>query len=303
MDHIKSLLTSNEVVLVEGRQHWMALLRFAIRPILLGLAGIGLMILSSWVRLEGLLAFLDDLLRLVTIIVVLVAVVWLPIDAIRWSSRQFVLTNRRTMRIEGVARKRSLDASLEQINDVRMEEPLLGRLFGYADLTILTASSTAEEFRQLIDGLQFKKAVMEAKEALRVNRPLESLPEGFVVKGGTNEASLRAQGKLREPASVHAQQGADQASGETPAASVPAVGAAGATAATMPGVEPAVVAAATEEPPASFEAEPGVAVEPEPEPAVVAAATEEPPASFEAEPGVAVEPEPEPEQRSERSPS
>ncbi len=131
------------------------------------------------------------------------SIVWLPIDLVRWASRKYVLTNRRVMRMDGVLRKRSFDSSLEQINDIRTEQSFLGRTLGYADLTIYTASDTANEvYAQLLDGLQFKKAVLEAKEAIRTGTLLTALPEGFIVKGGTNEASMRADGKIKEPAAA-----------------------------------------------------------------------------------------------------
>ncbi len=93
---------------------------------------------------------------------------WLPVDLIRWDSRHYVLTNRRAMRVEGVLRKSSIDSSLEQITDIGLDETTFGRLLGYANLTLYTASDTAnEQYTQLLDGLQFKKAVLDAKEAIR----------------------------------------------------------------------------------------------------------------------------------------
>ena len=133
------------------------------------------------------------------------SIVWLPIDLVRWASRKYVLTSRRVMRMDGVLRKRSFDSSLEQINDIRTEQSFVGRTLNYADLTIYTASDTANEvYAQLLDGLQFKKAVLEAKEAIRTGTLLTALPEGFIVKGGTNEASRRADGKIKEPAAAEA---------------------------------------------------------------------------------------------------
>jgi uncharacterized membrane protein YdbT with pleckstrin-like domain len=106
----------------------------------------------------------------------------------------------------GVVTKHSLDSSLEQINDIQSSQSAVGRLLGYTDLTIYTASSSANEsFNQLIDGLQFKKAVLAAKESLRTGDPMTELPEGLVVKGGTNEASMRAYQK--QPAEAPASDG------------------------------------------------------------------------------------------------
>jgi hypothetical protein len=203
-EYVKGLLSGGEVVLIDTRQHWMAALRFALRPILVALLGAVLIALSLWLGLDGIL---ETLLEIGTAVVVIIAIIWLPIDLARWYSRKYVLTNRRAMRMSGIMRKVSFDSSLEQINDIHMEQSWLGRQLGYADLTLYTASDTANEsYEQLLDGLQFKKAVLDAKEALRYGSPLEALPEGFIVKGGTNEASMRAEGKFEE---------ATEASGES----------------------------------------------------------------------------------------
>ncbi len=197
--YLSSMLANGEVILIETRQHWMAALRYALRPILILLAAVGLAILNQWLVFDGWLEIINDLIGWILIILLVVAVIWLPIDLVRWYSRRYVLSNRRVMRMDGVLRKSSFDSSLEQINDIRTEQSLLGRTLGYADLTIYTASDTANEvYSQLLDGLQFKKAVMEAKEAMRGGTPLEALPEGFIVKGGTNEASRGADSKAEE---------------------------------------------------------------------------------------------------------
>jgi uncharacterized membrane protein YdbT with pleckstrin-like domain len=116
----------------------------------------------------------------------------------------------------GVVTKHSLDSSLEQINDIQSSQSAVGRLLGYTDLTIYTASNSSNEsFNQLIDGLQFKKAVLAAKESLRTGEPMTELPEGLVVKGGTNEASMRAYQKqpAEAPASDEDEAGKDKPSG------------------------------------------------------------------------------------------
>jgi len=219
-DYVKSLLSSGEVVLVNTRQHWIAALRFALRPILILLLAVGLFILNSWLDFDddGLLNFINVLVGWAVWILLIVSIIWLPIDLARWWSRKYVLTNRRVTQMDGIVRKRSFDASLEQINDIEVVEPLLGRLMGYADLTIYTASDSANPtYHQLIDGIQFKKAVLTAKDAIRSGAPLTVLPEGLIVKGGTNESSMRASGKTEAPATA----AASAASTETSTPSTP----------------------------------------------------------------------------------
>ena len=280
--HLKDLLGTTEVVLIDTRQHWMAAVRFALRPIVIGLIGLGLLALNNIFEFndDQFFSFINDLIRWAVVILFLVTIVWLPIDLIRWDSRHYVLTNRRALRMDGVLRRTSIDSSIEQITDISLTQSTLGRFFGYADLILYTASDTAnEEYRQLLDGLQFKKAVMDAKEAIRTGTPLTALPEGFVVKGGTNEASMRADGKIHDEVE-------EEAASTAPAAAAPAT--------TVPAQE-AVVPPPAVEPEPVVEPEPEPVVEPEPEPV----SAPEPVA----EPALVVEPEPEPEPVAEPEPA
>jgi hypothetical protein len=218
---MKGLLSGGEVVLVDTRQHWMAAIRYALKPILLIGAVILLGLINSWLSFDGAFSFINDVVSWVLIIMVIASVIWLPINLVQWYSRKYVLTNRRAMRMSGVFRKRSFDSSLEQINDIAVEQSVFGRAFGYADLTLYTASDTANEsYEQLLDGMQFKKAVLDAKEGIRLGHPLEGLAAGFIVRGGSNEASMRADGKIEQAAANDGPSSSDatlaQASEPTP---------------------------------------------------------------------------------------
>jgi membrane protein YdbS with pleckstrin-like domain len=206
-DQLKGLLSTGEVVLISTRQHWVAAVRFALRPILIFLGGVALWIINAWLDFpsDSFFDFINDVVGWIVIALIVVSIIWLPIDLVRWWSRRYVLTNRRAIRSYGVIRKTSLDTSLEQINDIGLTESFIGRRLGYADLTLYTASNSSNEvYDQLIDGIQFKKAVLDAKEAIRLGHPLEALTDGFVVKGGTNEASRRADGTVQAEAAAMA---------------------------------------------------------------------------------------------------
>ena len=201
--YVKELLGTTEVVLIETRQHWMAAIRYALRPIVIALIGVGLLFLNSLFEFndDQFLSFINDLITWAVVILFLISIVWIPIDLIRWDSRRYVLTNRRAMRVDGVLQKNSIDSSLGQVTDIGMKETTFGRLLGYADVTLYTASEAAnEEYEQLLDGKQFKIAVLDAKEAIRLGGSMDQLADDFVVKGGTNEASMRADGKIQDEA-------------------------------------------------------------------------------------------------------
>jgi hypothetical protein len=331
---VADLLSTGEVVLIETRQHWMAAVRYALKPILLVLAIFALFFLNQLLDFneEGLFSFINDVLRWIIGIMIIVAVVWLPIDLIQWDTRRFVLTNRRSIRMQGLLRRTTFDSSLEQINDIGVVETTLGRYLGYSDLTLLTASDAANEtYEQLLDGLQYKKAVLDAKEGIRMGAPLTGLPEGFVVKGGTNEASRRADGKIEDVAEAATPEGAAPGAGEQPPleqtqpappppleqtlsapppspvvnaespseprpgvepVAMPSAPAAVADPALVAASEPALEPEPASAPEADFQPEPA-AFEPAPEPEPVSA----PEADFQPEPAAfepALEPEPEP---------
>lgn len=277
-DYVKSLLAGGEVLLIETRQHWMAAIRYALKPIVLIGAVILLALLNQWLHFDGFLNFINVLVNFALVIMIIAAIIWLPINLVQWYSRRYVLTNRRVIRLSGVVRKETFDSSLEKINDIAMHQSVFGRTLGYADLTLYTASDSANEaYSQLLDGLQFKKAALDAKEALRNGVPLSALPEGFVVKGGLNEASLRADGKIKDP--VPAAKGvggsdSDGAADESAEAIAPVPAHATPLPEPVPPVtaEPLAEPALVVEPEAEAEASDEAVAEPKPEPAPDAAA-------------------------------
>jgi hypothetical protein len=112
--YLNTLLASGEVLLIETRQHWVAAIRYVLRPILILLLAAGLLLLNSWLDFgDGFLGFINDLVTWIAAILFIVSIVWMPIDLVRWASRKYVLTSRRVMRMDGVLRKRSFDSSLE----------------------------------------------------------------------------------------------------------------------------------------------------------------------------------------------
>jgi membrane protein YdbS with pleckstrin-like domain len=84
-------------------------------------------------------------------------------------SHDFVLTNRRVILEEGILSRRSMDASLGKINNVEHRQTLWGRLLGYGDVEIDTASETgASRFAGISRPLDFKREILGAVEGYRV---------------------------------------------------------------------------------------------------------------------------------------
>jgi hypothetical protein len=170
-----TLLADGERVVLRSRQHWLAPLLDGRYPWALFAAGLVLIILSS--------ALGDSPARTVLGYAILVDLVgslaWLGLVYWRWWAEDYLVTNRRVIKIEGVLNKHTADSSLEKINDAVLDQNVFGRLFNYGDLDIMTATDTAiDRYRMLDQAPRFKREMLNQKSALEQEyaRPMMPSP-------------------------------------------------------------------------------------------------------------------------------
>ena len=159
MSYADSLLATGERVIHRERQHWLVLVWGARLPIVGMLLGLVLLIVSSAVG--------DPLKQLVFwagAVLFIGGLAFLVWATMRYLNQEYVLTNRRVIEVQGVVNKRSTDSSLEKINDAILTQSIFGRILGFGDLEVLTASEAGiERFQMIVNPIDFKKAMMEAK--------------------------------------------------------------------------------------------------------------------------------------------
>lgn len=156
-NYLEGLLGENEEILLETRQHWLVLFNKIFLEIVLAAVLIAGTFFLSAIYPMAAYGF----------ILLLVPLVGLLRDVLVWNSNAYVVTNRRILRVSGVFGKNVMDSSLEKVNDVKMSQSFLGRMFGYGDIQILTASELAVDmFHQINDPIGFKTAMLNAKEKL-----------------------------------------------------------------------------------------------------------------------------------------
>ncbi len=164
MSYAESLLAKNEHVVYQGRQHWLAPLSDSLRPIVLVLLGLVILFLAVFVKASGVFWTVTALLSLVLI---LVGSVWSAIVWLTWRAQEYLITNRRVLKVEGLIDKRSADSSLEKINDAILSQGILARLLKYGNLDIMTAAEEAiDRYEMLANAVDFKKAMLNAKNDL-----------------------------------------------------------------------------------------------------------------------------------------
>jgi hypothetical protein len=103
------------------------------------------------------------------------------------------------MQISGIFNKSVIDSSLDKVNDIKMDQSALGRMFGYGDIEILTASELGVNlFKKIDNPVGFKSALINAKAYLEQGapEPIESKPD--VPAMISKLAELRTQGAITE---------------------------------------------------------------------------------------------------------
>jgi hypothetical protein len=81
-----------------------------------------------------------------------------------WRFERYLVTTRRVIETGGVINKYSRDTSLDAITDMIVGHPWLGRIVGYGEIDLLTASEAGtSKIRFLPEADNFKKSLLDAK--------------------------------------------------------------------------------------------------------------------------------------------
>ena len=175
------LLADGERVILRTRQHWLATIVAGRTPWAILIASLLLVALS----LSMAASTLRDVVGYLCLGLFLLALVWLAQVYWSWYAEDYLVTNRRVLKVDGILRKRAADSSLEKINDAILEQSVVGRIFGYGDLEILTAAEAPVDHYSFLAGAQgFKRTMLDAKHALEQEvyefpgPPLRAAPVG-----------------------------------------------------------------------------------------------------------------------------
>ena len=160
------LLAQGERIALRGRQHLFATLIEGRVAWAIFLASLVLLFLVAQLG-PTTPELLRQLFSWLALALLLIGLVWLGQIYLNWYMQDYLVTNRRVLKVEGVLKKRSADSSLEKINDAVLEQSVFGRMFGYGDLDILTANEqSVDRYRMLSQAQTFKRTMLEEKHRL-----------------------------------------------------------------------------------------------------------------------------------------
>ncbi len=161
MGYIESLMANNEAIVYRTRKHWVA-------PLFATAAGTALTI--GGIVALGWTLFVDDgwqqnLLMWGGLIALLVGIVLVARSLIIWWSTDYLVTNQKVMKVSGILRKTAGGAGLEKINDVTMEQGILGRMLDFGTLVVLTAADESNlNYTVMRKPAEFRRAMLDAKQ-------------------------------------------------------------------------------------------------------------------------------------------
>lgn len=159
MGYVEKMLGQHEKVVFVTHQHWMTLMGSALQNLLLAIL--------ITVVVVGINVFSGQPLAILGLALWLIPIARFVNHYLEWDNQEYIITNRRVIQIEGIVNKNVIDSSLEKVNDVKMSQSMLGRMFDYGDLEILTASELAPNlFRRIKSPIRFKTAMLNQKEAM-----------------------------------------------------------------------------------------------------------------------------------------
>jgi len=126
-------------------------------------------------------------------IVVAVALVMTLARFIRLRSNEYILTTHRLIEQYGILSKRSVDSYLSKINNVEHSQSLWGRIFGYGDVEVDTASKDGvTRFPRVARPVEFKRAILAATEAYRGAGPVAGPAAAAAPSGAERLRQLKA---------------------------------------------------------------------------------------------------------------
>ncbi|MBK8482355.1 MAG: PH domain-containing protein [Proteobacteria bacterium] len=161
---MRTTLRENEQVLLVTRKHWIEL----VRPVLALVGVAALVVLICWgeARLgageaEGSALVIGPWSALLLVVPAL----WLGWRLLARRYDIWVVTDRRVIDEEGVISLTAMESPLSKVNNVSLQQGLLGRLLGYGDVQIQTAAEMgATTYARVAAPRRLKDAITQAQD-------------------------------------------------------------------------------------------------------------------------------------------
>lgn len=177
MTDVEDRLISGEEVALSTSKHWFALVADSKWAILMAVAAL----VAAWLQSDsttGIGGFFNRSLGLIQQALWLGAIAWIVYNFIAWRTAEYHVTNRRVLGREGLIRRRTTDTLLTSIADVKTVIPAIGRMLGYGNIRIVTASGEAgvDNLTSIRGVDAFQREILEQKTGGGAAIPAAAVP-------------------------------------------------------------------------------------------------------------------------------
>jgi uncharacterized membrane protein YdbT with pleckstrin-like domain len=91
---------------------------------------------------------------------ILIGIPWLIAAILQKKTTEMAVTNKRVIIKTGIISRRTIEMNLSKIENIEVNQSLIGRIFGYGIITIIGTGGTHEPFNTVSQPLDFRKAVL-----------------------------------------------------------------------------------------------------------------------------------------------
>ncbi|OPY67787.1 MAG: Bacterial membrane flanked domain protein [Syntrophorhabdaceae bacterium PtaU1.Bin034] len=192
---MRTKLQPGESVALIVRKHWLVLLKPA-----LFLLAVLLYLPFRHVKILGFEALLNYLLPYALALSgALFLYCYLDRRVSIWA-----VTSHRLVDEFGIVTHKSRENPLDKINDIVVEQTILGRIFGYGSISVQTAATAGETIIEFVEKPQELKQTINAQKAMRAERrETPDFPEGDRQRHGKSFQTVLLHESVRPPFSLH----------------------------------------------------------------------------------------------------
>jgi uncharacterized membrane protein YdbT with pleckstrin-like domain len=91
---------------------------------------------------------------------VIIGIPWLIAAILQKITTEMAVTNKRVIIKTGIISRRTIEMNLSKIENIEVNQNIIGRIFGYGIITIVGTGGTYEPFKNVSQPLDFRKAVL-----------------------------------------------------------------------------------------------------------------------------------------------
>ncbi len=156
--YVETIIGPGEQVIHVGRISLLTILSSLLAGTFFIIVALGLLLMPiGSPDVDHALAAIAGALGIVVIVVAL----------LRRSSTELAVTNRRVIAKFGLIARSTVEMSLAKIESVRVEQTVMGRLFGFGSIIVTGTGSTMDPIRFIANPIAFRQAIQRATDGLQ----------------------------------------------------------------------------------------------------------------------------------------